>query len=258
MTGSFVYRIFSTAVIAGGAAGLLLAVIQHFTVMPMVFEAETYEETGLVESGHDHGSDHDRQSAGSGGGHHTGDEETWNPQDGFERSFFTFANTMIIGIGFALILVACYAIRAIVSELRMTQSRVDWRWGVIWGLGGFAAFHLAPALGLPPELPGVAAEETVGARQMWWWLTVTLTGGGLLALAFLPGFTRWLGLALLATPHLLGAPQVDGHAGLAPPELASAFIVTSLVTNAIFWIMLGALTAFLYDRRLAGEKSIAT
>ncbi len=247
MTGSFVYRIFSTAVIAGGVAGLLLATIQHFTVTPMLLEAETYE-TGVV------GSGHDDQLADSGDGH-THDGEAWSPQDGFERSFFTFANTMIIGIGFALLLVACYAIRTMVSESRMTQFRVDWRWGVLWGLGGFAAFHLAPAVGLPPELPGAAGGD-LSARQVWWWLAVTFTAGGLLALAFVPGFARWLGLALIAIPHLLGAPQTDHHAGLAPPELASAFVVTSLVTNAVFWIALGALTAFLYDR-LADRKSEA-
>ncbi len=240
----FTYRIFSTAVIAGGVAGLLLAAIQHFTVTPMILEAETYE-TSEVGSGHDH----DQQPGGSDGGH-THDAETWSPEDGFERSFFTFANTLIIGIGFALLLVACYAIRTMVSESRMTQYRLNWRWGMLWGLGGFAAFHLAPAIGMPPELPGAAAGD-LGARQTWWWLTVVLTGGGLLALAFAPGFARWLGLALIAVPHLLGAPQADIHAGLAPPELASAFVVTSLITQVIFWVALGALTARLYDRRLS-------
>jgi len=245
MTGSFVYRIFSTAVIAGGVAGLLLATIQHFTVTPMLLEAETYETGGVV--GDDQG--HSQQQDDDSGEGHTHDGEAWSPQDGFERSFFTFANTLIIGIGFALVLVACYAIRTMVSESRMTQYRVDWRWGVLWGLGGFAAFHLAPAIGMPPELPGAAGGD-LSARQVWWWLAVAFTAGGLLALAFAPGFARWLGLALIAIPHLLGAPQTDHHAGLAPPELASAFVVTSVVTNAVFWIVLGALSAFLYDRRL--------
>ena len=245
MTGSVVYRIFSTAVIAGGFAGLVLAAIQQFTVAPMILEAETYE-TGLIGSGHDQSNDHDQQPADSDGGH-AHDEEAWGPQDGFERSFFTFTSAMIVGIGFALLLVACYEIRTMVAESRRIQSRVNWRWGILWGLGGFAAFHLAPALGLPPELPGAAAAGLSG-RQEWSLLAVVLTGGGLLVFAFAPGFIRWLGLALVAIPHLLGAPQPESHVGLAPPELASAFIVASLVTNAIFWAVLGAATAFLYDR----------
>ncbi len=251
MTGSFAYRIFSTAVIAGGVAGLILAAVQHFTVVPMLLEAETYE-TGMVESGHDQ-----QAAAGSGEEHHTG--EAWAPEDGLERGFFTFVNTMIIGIGFALILVAGYAIRTMVSESGMSRALVNWKWGILWGLGGFAAFHLAPAVGLPPELPGAGGgESTLGARQMWWWFAVVSTGGGLLAFAFAPGFTRWLGLALIALPHLFGAPDTAQHAGLAPPELASAFVVTSLVTNAVFWVVLGALTAFLYGRRLADQKQEVT
>ena len=241
MTGGFIYRIFSTAVIAGGFAGLVLACIQQFTVVPLILEAETYE-TGVIGGGHDDG----QQQDGSGGGH-SDDEEVWGPEDGFERSFFTFANTMIVGIGFALLLVVCYAIRTMVAESRVMKSRVNWRWGILWGLGGFTAFHLAPALGLPPELPGAAAAGLSG-RQEWWLLAVVLTATGLLLFAFVPGLIRWLGLALIAIPHLLGAPQLDRPVGLAPPELASTFIYTSLATNAIFWIVLGAMTAFLYDR----------
>lgn len=255
MTGSFVYRIFSTAVIAGGVAGLILATVQHLTVTPMILEAETYE-TVTTESGHG------QQSAGSGEGHHTHTHHTgeaWSPEDGFERSFFTFVNTMIIGIGFALILVAGYAIRTMVSESGTSQFLVNWKWGILWGLGGFAAFHLAPAVGLPPELPGAGGgESALSARQMWWWFAVVSTGGGLLALAFAPGFARWLGLALIALPHLFGAPETAHHAGLAPPELASAFVVASLVTNAVFWVVLGVLTVFLYSRRLADQKREVT
>ncbi len=244
MTGGFIYRIFSTAVIAGGFAGLVLACIQQFTVVPMILEAEIYE-TGVIGDGHDHS--HGQQQDDDSGGGHSHDEEAWGPQDGFERSFFTFANTMIIGIGFALLLVACYAIRTMFAESRVMNPRINWRWGILWGLGGFAAFSLAPALGLPPELPGAAAAELSG-RQEWWLLAVALTAIGLLLFAFVPGFIRWIGLILIVIPHLLGAPQPDSHVGLAPPELASAFIYTSLVTNAVFWIVLGAMTAFLYDR----------
>ena len=38
------------------------------------------------------------------------------------------------------------------------------RVGIIWGLAGFIAVHFAPAIGLPPELPGSSAAD-VGARQ---------------------------------------------------------------------------------------------
>lgn len=226
MSGRFINRIFLTALLAGAFAGLVLAGIQQFTVVPMILEAETYE--AAAGAGHSHGHDHGGAVAG---------EEAWAPKDGTERSFYTFVNSVIAGIGFALLLAACYAI----------QKNVNWTRGVLWGLGGFAAFHLAPSLGLPPELPGAAAAE-LGARQEWWLLTVALTAGGLLMLAFVSGAARWLGLALIILPHLLGAPQPESHGGLAPAELANAFIYTSLITDAIFWVVLGAFSAYLYRR----------
>ncbi|MEI2612914.1 MAG: CbtA family protein [Candidatus Promineifilaceae bacterium] len=40
------------------------------------------------------------------------------------------------------------------------------------------AFQLAPAFGLPPELPGMAAAD-LGARQVWWCGTALATGVGI-------------------------------------------------------------------------------
>ena len=58
---------------------------------------------------------------------------------------------MISGVAFALLLTAIYAL------LRPGQLHPDARTGAGWGLAGYAAFSPAPALGLPPELPGMAA-----------------------------------------------------------------------------------------------------
>ena len=215
------------ALLAGGVAGLFLAGIQHYTVVPMVLEAETYEIVG----GHDHGEH----------GHHG--EETWAPGDGVERTFYTAMNSVIVGIGFGLLLTACYALR----------RPITWRSGMLWGLAGFAAFHLAPALGLPPELPGDAAAD-LGVRQVWWLLTVIATAAGLWIIAFQSvSYKKLFGVALIALPHLFGAPQPEVHGGLAPEELRNAFILTSLITNAVFWIVLGMLSAYLFIR--IGERT---
>ena len=190
----------------------------------MVLQAETYETSGALLQSH--------ESEGS-----VVAEEAWAPQDGMERTVFTFVNSAIVGIGFAFLLVACFAL----------QKNVNWRKGILWGLGGFVAIHLAPAIGLPPELPGAAAAD-LDARQQWWLLTVVLTAVGLLMLAFVPGAFKWPGILLVVLPHVLGAPQPDSHVGLAPAELEHAFIVASLITNAIFWTVLGFVTAYLYRR----------
>lgn len=220
-------RIFLAALLAGGFAGLMLAGIQNFTVVPMVLEAETYEIASEV--GH-HAE----------GGHHN--EEAWAPEDGGERTFYTAMNSVVVGIGFGLLLTACYTLR----------RSVTLRSGIWWGFAGFAAFHLAPALGLPPELPGDAAAG-LGVRQVWWLLTVLATAAGLWIIAFQPiRYVKLAGVALIVLPHLFGAPQPEVHTGLAPDDLRSAFILNSLISNAIFWIVLGLLSAYFYN--WIGEK----
>ena len=212
-------RLLLTALIAGALSGLFLAAVQHFTIMPMLFEAESYE-TGGGEKGE-----------------HTA-EEAWAPEDGTERTFFTALNSAIVGIGFGLLLTAAYVLR----------GRVSWRGGILWGLAGFAAVNLAPSLGLPPELPGDAAAG-LGERQIWWVLTVIVTAIGLWIIAFQPKKSlKLFGAAFILIPHIVGAPQPEVHESLAPAELRTMFIYTSLVTNAIFWMVLGVLCAVFYNR----------
>ncbi|QMU61135.1 MAG: cobalt transporter [Gammaproteobacteria bacterium] len=213
-------RIFLTALFAGLLAGLALAGLQHYTVIPMILEAETYEVTDS-----DDAADH-------------GEEEAWAPEDGTERTFYTATNSIIVGIGFGLLLSACYAIR----------RNIRWHHGILWGLAGFAAFHLAPSFGLPPELPGDAAAQ-LEQRQVWWVITVVLTAIGLWIIAFQPkSYLKLFGIALIALPHVFGAPQPEVHHGLAPEELRTSFKFASLGTNAIFWIVLGTLSAYFYVR----------
>ena len=222
-----------TALIAGGLSGLVLGSIQQFSVVPMILEAETYES----------GGDEGEETA-----HEAGDdEEAWGPEDGLERTLWTVFNSMLVGIGFGLLLTACYALR----------KKIIWQYGILWGLAGFAAFHLAPALGLPPELPGDAAAG-LGQRQVWWVLTVIVTAAGLWIIAFQPNrYLKLIGVALLVLPHLFGAPKPEHHGGLAPDELRNAFIAATLITNAVFWIVLGILSALLYTRFGGNRESSA-
>ena len=213
-------KIFLTALLSGGIAGLFLAGLQHFTVVPMILEAETYETADDGEAEADHA------------------DEAWAPEDGAERTFYTVTNSVIVGIGFGLLLAAGYALR----------GSVTWRKGIVWGFAGFAAFQLAPALGLPPELPGDAAAG-LAQRQMWWLLTVIVTAAGLWIIAFQPKrYLKLFGVALLVLPHIFDAPRPEVHEGLAPEELRTAFVFTSLLTNAIFWVLLGVLSAYFFDK----------
>ncbi len=145
---------------------------------------------------------------------------------------------ILVYTSYALLLIAGFAL------LETTGRVVDAGKGLLWGLAGFAAFQLAPAMGLAPELPGTIAAD-LGARQIWWWSTVIATGAGTALFAFGGQFWRgkvWpfaLAGALLAIPHGIGAPQPEAFFGVAPPEVAAAFTARVLGTGLIVWTALG-------------------
>ena len=225
-------RLVFSSVISGVAVGLLITVLQSLTVIPMILNAETFEtlQSAPAESqGHAHNHGH-------GGHHHSSDE--WAPEDGFERTLYTAITNILAAIGFALLLATCF----------MFRKNIDWRKGILWGLGGFVAFQLAPSLGLPPELPGTEA-AAVEARQIWWVATAISTAMGLLLSALAPGMLlKVSGLLLIVIPQLVGAPQPVEHAALAPESLITQFIITTTILGAIFWVLLGAATAYTHSK----------
>lgn len=240
---------FRTIVLVAGlvglAAGLLLTGLQAFTTVPLILEAELYENG----AGHDHaGHSHSGQDQGAAAQDEgmipaadtaVAEEEGWAPQDGAERWFFTGVANVLTGIGFALLLGAAAELKGGIRS---------WRQGVFWGLAGFAVFTLAPGLGLPPELPAMPAGD-LGDRQTWWVLTVALTAGGIALLAF--GRTiplSLLAVALIVAPHVIGAPQPESFESPIPEGLHHDFVVAAVATSFVFWVAIGGLTGVLRSR----------
>ena len=58
--------------------------------------------------------------------------------------------------------------------------------------------------------------------------------------------TALLGVALLAAPHLIGAPHLDEYYGAAPPELGAAFSASVLGVGLVTWAALGWLAGRLW------------
>ena len=117
-----------------------------------------------------------------------------------------------------------------------------------WGLAGFVVFTAAPGLGLPPELPGMPVADLT-ARQTWWIATAAATAGGLCLLAFRS--TAWaavLGLAMIALPHLIGAPLAPESHSDVPAALSHRFIVVVTLTSLLFWALLGVATSIAFER----------
>ena len=170
------------------------------------------------------------------------DREIWSPQDGLERSLYSFASNILTSIAFAFLLVSGFTIYGGLIALHH---------GLLWGFAGFACFSFLPGLGLPPELPASAAGDLL-ARQMWWLGTAISSVIGLSLLVFLTSNGwRLAGLVLMIIPHAMGAPVPEaGTIGASPPELAAHFVMVALFASAVMWTILGVTAAFLFNRSL--------
>ena len=129
-------RFIISALFAGALAGLIAGLLQLFFVQPVLLHAELYEGGDLVHFGAESVSAHPELP-------------------GFDpvRDLLSLIFTMLTYTGYALMLIAVMSI----AEERGTY--IDARRGILWGIAGFVAFHLAPGFTLAPEVPGVAAAD---------------------------------------------------------------------------------------------------
>jgi cobalt transporter subunit CbtA len=231
-------RIAQTAGFTGLLAALLLTLLQSFWVSPLIQQAETYEKSEPVAvEVHEHAHTEGAVAA------HTHNAEAWEPEDGWQRVLSTTGGNLVVAVGFALMLAGLYTLRA---PTKTSQ-------GLLWGLAGYATFVLAPTLGLPPELPGTAAAD-LAQRQMWWIGTAASTAVGIALFVFgRHWLMKVLGVAILAVPHVIGAPQPEVHSMLAPEALAAQFNIASQLTNVAFWLALGLISAWLFRRKSDGQ-----
>jgi cobalt transporter subunit CbtA len=234
-------RIAVAAIVAGAVAGVFFWAAHMIKVMPLVIQAEVYEEQSAGGGhAHNHASDQASDRAtGQAAGKAVQAEEEWTPASSIERAAYTLIADLLLSIGFAFVLCGAFAI---------SGRAIDWREGTVWGIVAFAAVYVSPVLGLAPELPGMQASD-LHARQAWW-LSAAVAGAVGLALAFLarPIWLRVGGAVLVVVPHLIGAPVHELHAGPVPAELAAQFAVASLAVTGFFWVVLGACAGYAFER----------
>jgi cobalt transporter subunit CbtA len=235
MLASIVFR----AVLAGLAVGLIVTVAHQLWTVPLILEAEVYEQSAGKAAPADHGH-------GAGQAGHDHGDEGWKPENGVERTAFTAGADILTAIGFALLLCGAYV---------LSGRRVAWREGALWGLAGFAVFTLAPSLGLPPELPGMKA-AALGPRQLWWIATAALTAAGLaLMILHRRPWSAALGVVLIVLPHLWGAPAPSAEPSAIPDALWRSFVIAVMATKLLSWVLLGALTGYLHERDVRRSAS---
>jgi len=226
-------NLFFAALVAALCAGLVNAAIQQFRITPLILHAETFEGEG----GHSHGpgeAEHTHDAAAT----TAAEPEEWAPQDGFERTAYTTLATLLAAAGFALVIGAV----SLFAGIPITFAN-----GFLWGIAGFAAFSLAPAYGLPPELPGLPAAEVL-PRQIWWAGTALATGCAMLLLAKTrAGWAFAVAIALVVIPHIIGAPAAPDETSAVPAHLAAEFASVTLGTALVFWLILGTVFGRLND-----------
>lgn len=226
-----ILRLLSAALAAGFLAAVVATGLELALTSPLIVAAERYETPApgqaaqavphalpivLAHAGHDHGTSEAQPE--------------WQPAPGIQRMAFTGLATLVGGVGWALILGAV---------LLACGREPTLQTGVAFALAGFASVALAPALGLPPELPGQEAAPLL-TRQVWWVMTAAATGMGL----YLIGIRRSLiailgGLVLIVAPHVVGAPPPPDTTSAVPAALAAQFAARSLAIGAVFWTMIG-------------------
>ncbi|KEJ90522.1 CbtA family protein [Sulfitobacter donghicola] len=218
-------KLLTSALFAGAAAGLIAGLLQLVFVQPVLLHAELYEGGDLVHFGAASVSAHPELP-------------------GFDpvRDLLSIVFTMLTYTGYAMMLVALM----LLAEER--GAEVTARSGIIWGVAGFIAAHLAPGFSLAPELPGVAAAD-VGVRQIWWFATVISAGIAMWLLAFGRNWAMWgAAMILLAAPHVIGAPEPDQFAGPVPTELAALFASRAFGVGLAAWALLGCFSAYFLDK----------
>jgi cobalt transporter subunit CbtA len=217
-----------SAVIAGLITGVLLTLLQMFTTVPLIAQAEVYEQgvapVAAVLSAHEY------------------EATVWEPNERFERTSYTGVTIVLTAIGYALILGAVF------SQLRA----VGWKTGLGLGMAGFTVFQLAPALGLPPALPGSPYADLF-VRQIWWVGTAFATALALGAWWYARSYSKaiWIpvGIALILLPHVIGAPQpAPGQTTLVPHDLSQRFALMALFNAAVFWLVLGSVQGFVFGK----------
>jgi cobalt transporter subunit CbtA len=209
-----------SAVAAGCVGGLAVSVFQWAVVTPLILEAEIFEH-GVTTASHG--------AAGL----------------DMARTSLTTLATMLYASGLALVLLGLMV---------LSDVQINMRSALGWGVAGFFAVALAPALGLPPVVPGIP-EAPLMDRQIWWVGTVLATSFGLWAILRQKA-PVWIaaGIAAILLPHLIGAPHPEAVETEVPAVLAAHFVSASLAASALLWGCVSSLSGLAFSRLApAGE-----
>ena len=246
---ALLYRIVAIASISGVVTGVLLTGIQLWLVLPKIETAEEYEQQVTISNAQSLAAPVSKGRQMPSGAVSTASHSDDHPHHLHERLnagmrvFWTMVANISTSFGFALLLVAMFFLR----------GRGDLSQGLFLGGVGFVVFFLNPSLGVPPQIPGGQSVGLVN-HQLWWLSMVVLS---LIAAAGLVMSKKlWIkavSVLLLMLPHLFGSPQREVPSGAAQEALVHDFVTAITITNGVFWLMLGLISAFIYQHQMRSQ-----
>jgi cobalt transporter subunit CbtA len=210
--------------VAGIVAGSTLFIVQRWTTLPLIYQAELHEQeqSQVLSTTND------------------------PPQDETARSAYTLLGDIFVAIGFGLMLSAAYVL----------SDKFGLRHGIFWGLAGFATFQLGPALVVPPALPGFEL-ASLSTRQGMWLIAASSTGLGLALVIRERKSTKFMGVILMVLPAILKflIPVTPQPAPVFTnvSTLESQFIFLTLACSLLMWLILGAASCWIFDRLQSSE-----
>jgi predicted cobalt transporter CbtA len=241
----------------GVAAGLLAFVVAALVGEPYVDRAIGIEDAA---GAHEHADGHDHDPDPDHDHDHDHDEAAPVSRDD-QRTWGLATGTLAIGVAYGGImsLVAAGALGRL-GSLNARQSTA------VVALLGFVSTVLLPFLKYPANPPSVGNPETIGSRTTEYFGMVALCVAGVVAAVVLAvrlahrigGFEATIVAAAAYLGLVAGAalllPTVD-EVGDFPADLLWSFRVSSLITSATLWAVIGvglvALVGRMHDRATA-------
>jgi cobalt transporter subunit CbtA len=231
--------------------GLVQTGVQQLQAVPIILAAEVYEDQKVeppepaaavaaphAHAGHEHKALHE-------------EAEAWAPEDGAQRIFWTAVANVLHAFSMSLLVFVVMG----VARVRGATLGV-WPLALLTAAAGWLTFHFWPSLGLHAEIPGMDAAR-LGSRQGWWALAALSAAGACAVAAALRSPWRWLvAAALLALPHVVGAPHivVDPLAGFQVEvqavlrDLGQQFIWATTWVSIAFWACMGMAAGVAFPR----------
>lgn len=269
-------RLIWTALAVALVVGSAQALLQQWLAVPLILAAEVFEDAPAPtatpelamaavplhgEAGHDHAIHHDpalnaaAPVALAEAHEHEHDEDAWAPADGTERTFWTWAASVLDTLALSLLALAAMTGALLLAKQRQQTLPRALPLGLLVGAAGWLSLHLWPTLGLPAELPGMQAAD-LAARQGWWLLAVACAASACALAGLARGHWRWLAaVALLTLPFLVGAPHVaDALADFGPEAraqmeaLEQQFHTATHLLAIAQWLGIGLVGGLLFGR----------